>query len=103
MDPKVREFLRFVLSREGQEIIQKGGVYGSTKKIIVFDVLVGGTWWLSWENVCDVSFGATNATGRPAPIAEAVAKEVQSWPEYADTYLTAIKRTLDREEPDYAG
>ena len=27
MDPKVREFLRFVLSREGQEIIQKAGVY----------------------------------------------------------------------------
>jgi phosphate transport system substrate-binding protein len=26
-DPKVREFLRFVLSREGQEIIQKAGVY----------------------------------------------------------------------------
>jgi phosphate transport system substrate-binding protein len=27
MDPKVREFIRFVLSREGQEIIQKAGVY----------------------------------------------------------------------------
>jgi len=27
MDPKVREFLRFVLSREGQEIIQKAGIY----------------------------------------------------------------------------
>jgi phosphate transport system substrate-binding protein len=27
MDPKVREFLRFVLSREGQEIIQKNGPY----------------------------------------------------------------------------
>ncbi len=27
MDPKVREFLRFVLSREGQEIIQKYGPY----------------------------------------------------------------------------
>ena len=27
MDPKVREFVRFVLSREGQEIIQKNGPY----------------------------------------------------------------------------
>jgi phosphate transport system substrate-binding protein len=27
MDPKVREFIRFVLSREGQEIIDKAGVY----------------------------------------------------------------------------
>jgi len=27
MDPKVREFIRFVLSREGQQIIQKTGVY----------------------------------------------------------------------------
>ncbi len=27
MDPKVREFLRYVLSREGQEIIQKNGPY----------------------------------------------------------------------------
>jgi phosphate transport system substrate-binding protein len=27
LDPKVREFLRFVLSREGQEIIAKGGIF----------------------------------------------------------------------------
>jgi phosphate transport system substrate-binding protein len=27
MDPKIREFLRFVLSREGQEIIAKSGPY----------------------------------------------------------------------------
>jgi phosphate transport system substrate-binding protein len=27
LDPKVREFMRFVLSREGQDIIAKGGVY----------------------------------------------------------------------------
>jgi phosphate transport system substrate-binding protein len=27
MDPKVREFIRFVLSREGQQVIQKAGVY----------------------------------------------------------------------------
>lgn len=35
--------------------IQKGGGYSSTKKFIVFDVLVGGKWWLSWENTCDVA------------------------------------------------
>lgn len=35
--------------------IQKGGLYGPTKKFIVFDVLVGGKWWLSWENTCDVA------------------------------------------------
>jgi phosphate transport system substrate-binding protein len=27
MDPKVREFLRFVLSKEGQELVQKDGKY----------------------------------------------------------------------------
>ena len=27
LDPKVREFMRFVLSREGQEIIGKSGIY----------------------------------------------------------------------------
>lgn len=35
--------------------IQKGGLYSPTKKLIVFDVLVGGKWWLSWENTCDVA------------------------------------------------
>ena len=35
--------------------IQKGGVYSPTKKFIMFDVLVGGRWWLSWENTCDVA------------------------------------------------
>lgn len=35
--------------------IQKGGDYSDAKKLIVFDVLVDGKWWLSWENVCDVS------------------------------------------------
>lgn len=35
--------------------IQKGGLYSPTKKFIVFDVLVGGKWWLSWENTCDVA------------------------------------------------
>jgi hypothetical protein len=35
--------------------IQKGGLYSPTKKFIVFDVLVSGKWWLSWENTCDVA------------------------------------------------
>lgn len=35
--------------------IQKGGNYSPTKKFIVFDVLVGDKWWLSWENTCDVA------------------------------------------------
>lgn len=35
--------------------IQKGGDYSPIKKLIVFDVLVGGKWWLSYENVCDVA------------------------------------------------
>jgi len=35
--------------------IQKGGDYSPTKKFILFDVLVGGTWWLSWDNTVDVA------------------------------------------------
>jgi hypothetical protein len=35
--------------------IQSGGGYSPTKRFIVFDVLVGGQWWLAWENVCDVA------------------------------------------------
>jgi hypothetical protein len=35
--------------------IQKGGGYSPTKKLIVFDVLVDGQWWLNWENTCDVA------------------------------------------------
>lgn len=35
--------------------IQKGGGYSPIKKLIVFDVLVGNKWWLSWENTCDVA------------------------------------------------
>ena len=38
--------------------IQKGGGYSSTKQLVVFDVLVTtkeNKWWLSWENVCNVT------------------------------------------------
>ena len=35
--------------------IQKGGDYSSTKKLIVFDILVDGKWWLNWQNTCDVA------------------------------------------------
>lgn len=35
--------------------IQKGGLYSPTKKFIVFDVLVGGKWWLNGGNTCDVA------------------------------------------------
>lgn len=35
--------------------IQKGGLYSPTKKFIMFDVLVGGKWWLNWDNTCDVA------------------------------------------------
>ena len=35
--------------------IQKGGGYSPTKKLILFDVLVDGKWWVSWENVKDVA------------------------------------------------
>ena len=39
----------------GAGIQKGGGDYSPVKKLIVFDVLVGGKWWLSYENVCDVS------------------------------------------------
>ena len=35
--------------------IQKGGSYRSDKAFILFDVLVGGKWWLDWDAVCDVA------------------------------------------------
>jgi len=38
----------------GAGIQKGGGDYSPIKKLIVFDVLVG-TWWLSYENVCDVA------------------------------------------------
>lgn len=39
----------------GSGIQKGGGDYSLTKKLIVFDVLVGGSWWLSYENVSDVA------------------------------------------------
>jgi hypothetical protein len=38
----------------GAGIQKDGGGYSPIKKMIVFDVLVDGKWWLSYENVCDV-------------------------------------------------
>lgn len=38
----------------GAGIQKGGGLYSPTKKLIVFDVLVG-SWWLSYENVVDVA------------------------------------------------
>lgn len=38
----------------GAGIQKAGGLYSPTKKFILFDVLVGGKWWLSQENVNDV-------------------------------------------------
>lgn len=35
--------------------IQKGSAYGLRQQFVVFDVLVGGRWWLDWENTCDVA------------------------------------------------
>jgi hypothetical protein len=35
--------------------IQNGHGYSPVQKFIVFDVLVGGKWWLTRNNVCDVS------------------------------------------------
>ena len=39
----------------GAGIQKGGGDYSPTKKLIVFDVLIGGQWWLSQENVDDVA------------------------------------------------
>ena len=39
----------------GPGIQKGGGDYSPTKGLIVFDVLVGGKWWLNWEAVCDVA------------------------------------------------
>jgi hypothetical protein len=39
----------------GAGIQKGGGDYCPEKKIIVFDVLVDGKWWLAHEDVCDVA------------------------------------------------
>lgn len=39
----------------GAGIQKGGGDYSPIKKLIVFDVLVGGKWWLNYEAVCDVA------------------------------------------------
>lgn len=39
----------------GAGIQKNGGMYSPVKKFIVFDVLVGGKWWLSDENMRDVA------------------------------------------------
>ena len=38
----------------GAGIQKGGGDYSLVKRLIVFDVLVDGKWWLNYENVCDV-------------------------------------------------
>lgn len=35
--------------------IQKGGYYRKDKAFRLFDVLIGGKWWLDWANTCDVA------------------------------------------------
>ena len=39
----------------GAGIQKGGGDYSPIKKLIVFDVLVSGKWWLAYENVADVA------------------------------------------------
>lgn len=39
LDPKVREFLRFILSREGQQIIAKAGIYSPLPEAVIREQL----------------------------------------------------------------
>lgn len=39
LDPKVREFLRFVLSREGQEIVARSGIYSPLPESVIREQL----------------------------------------------------------------
>jgi phosphate transport system substrate-binding protein len=39
LDPKVREFLRFILSREGQQIIAKAGIYSPLPAAVIREQL----------------------------------------------------------------
>jgi hypothetical protein len=39
----------------GAGIQKGGGDYSPIKKLVMFDVLIDGKWWLNYENVCDVA------------------------------------------------
>ena len=39
----------------GAGIQKGGGDYSAVKKLIIFDVLISGKWWLNYEAVCDVA------------------------------------------------
>jgi len=39
----------------GAGIQKNGGLYSATKRFIIFDVLVGGKWWLSDENMRSIA------------------------------------------------
>lgn len=39
----------------GAGIQKGGGNYSPTKKLIIYDVLIGGQWWMNWENTCDIA------------------------------------------------
>ena len=39
----------------GAGIQKGGGDYSPVKKLIVFDVLIGGKWWVNYENVTDIA------------------------------------------------
>jgi hypothetical protein len=40
----------------GPGIQKGGGDYGNAKRFRLFDVLVGGKWWLNWANTEDVAY-----------------------------------------------
>lgn len=39
----------------GAGIQKVGGLYRADKSFRLFDILVGGRWWLNWTNTCDVA------------------------------------------------
>lgn len=41
----------------GERIQKGGGNYRAGVSFRLFDVLVGGKWWLDWANVCDIAAG----------------------------------------------
>jgi hypothetical protein len=55
---KAGEFLIYPICLYGEgygEGIQKGGSYRKGVSFRLFDVLAEDRWWLSWEDVCEVS------------------------------------------------